>query len=154
VAPLLAGKHMVVCPDLRGFGRLSKPADTPDHGLVETGQVARLHRPHGHLGFERFAIVGHDRGSYTAFRTAMDDPDRITRLALLDGVPILEALERCGARFAQAWRHCFFFAQKDKPEHAILADPDACTPIILSAWARRTTPTTARPSTTPPPSMA
>jgi pimeloyl-ACP methyl ester carboxylesterase len=77
------------------------------------------------LGFERFAIVGHDRGSYTAFRTAMDHPRAVTQLAVLDGVPIIEALERCTARFAQAWWHWFFFGQLEKPERAILADPDA-----------------------------
>lgn len=126
VAPLLAAFHTVVCPDLRGFGQSSKPADTPDHSGSSKRAKARdclaLMR---HLGFERFAIVGHDRGSYTAFRTAMDHPDAVSRLAVLDGVPILEALERCDARFAAAWWHWFFFAQPGKPERAILADPDA-----------------------------
>ncbi|MFS2011631.1 alpha/beta fold hydrolase [Azospirillum sp. CT11-132] len=126
VAPLLAASHSVVCPDLRGFGRSSKPADRPDHANSSKRAKAldclALMR---HLGFERFAVVGHDRGSYTAFRLAMDHPAAVTRLALLDGVPILEALERCDARFAQAWWHWFFFAQPDKPERAILADPDA-----------------------------
>jgi haloacetate dehalogenase len=55
----------------------------------------------------------------------MDHPDIVTRVAILDGVPILEALERCDARFAEAWWHWFFFAQPTKPERAILADPDA-----------------------------
>ena len=77
------------------------------------------------LGFARFAIVGHDRGAYVAFRAALDHPDAITRLAVLDAVPIVEALERCDAAFARAWWHWFFFAQRDKPERAILADPDA-----------------------------
>ncbi len=126
VAPLLAASHSVVCPDLRGFGQSSKPADRPDHANSSKRAKAldclALMR---HLGFERFSVVGHDRGSYTAFRLAMDHPAAITRLALLDGVPILEALERCDARFAQAWWHWFFFAQPDKPERAILADPDA-----------------------------
>lgn len=126
VAPLLAASHSVVCPDLRGFGRSSKPADRPDHANSSKRAKAldclALMR---HLGFERFAVVGHDRGSYTAFRLAMDHPAAVTRLALLDGVPILEALERCDARFARAWWHWFFFAQPDKPERAILADPDA-----------------------------
>lgn len=126
VAPLLAASHSVVCPDLRGFGQSSKPADRPDHANSSKRAKAldclALMR---HLGFERFAVVGHDRGSYTAFRLAMDHPAAITRLALLDGVPILEALERCDVRFAQAWWHWFFFAQPDKPERAILADPDA-----------------------------
>ncbi|MBP2301883.1 alpha/beta fold hydrolase [Azospirillum picis] len=126
VAPLLAASHTVVCPDLRGFGGSSKPADRPDHANSSKRAKAldclALMR---HLGFERFAVVGHDRGSYTAFRLAMDHPAAVTRLAVLDGVPILEALERCDARFARAWWHWFFFAQPDKPERAILADPDA-----------------------------
>ncbi|WP_352617477.1 alpha/beta hydrolase [Mesorhizobium sp. M0312] len=78
-----------------------------------------------HLGFDRFAIAGHDRGSHTAFRTAMDHPSAVTHLIVLDGVPILEALERCDTRFATAWWHWFFFAQQEKPERAINADPDA-----------------------------
>jgi haloacetate dehalogenase len=126
VAPLLARRHTVVCPDLRGFGQSSKPPDTPDHAGASKRAKARdcvaLMRK---LGFARFAIVGHDRGSYTAFRAAMDHPAAITHLGILDGVPIAEALARCDARFAEAWWHWFFFAQKDKPERAILADPDA-----------------------------
>jgi haloacetate dehalogenase len=116
----------VVCPELRGFGQSSKPRDTPDHAGASKRAKARdcvaLMRK---LGFARFAIVGHDRGSYTAFRAAMDHPAAITHLGILDGVPIAEALARCDARFAEAWWHWFFFAQKDKPERAILADPDA-----------------------------
>ena len=126
LAPLLAERHTVVCPDLRGFGQSSKPADTPDHAGSSKRAKARdcidLMRQ---LGHERFALAGHDRGAYTAFRCAMDHPDAVTRLAVLDAVPILEALERCNARFAQAWWHWFFFAQAEKPERAILADPDA-----------------------------
>jgi haloacetate dehalogenase len=78
-----------------------------------------------HLGHERFAVVGHDRGSYVAFRLAMDHPESVDRVALLDCVPIIEHLERCDARFAQRWWHWFFFAQPDKPERVIMADPDA-----------------------------
>ncbi|WP_227369641.1 alpha/beta fold hydrolase [Halomonas sp. M20] len=126
VAPLLAKRHTVVCPDLRGFGQSSKPADTADHSGSSKRAKARdciaLMR---YLGFDRFAIVGHDRGSYTAFRTAMDHPDFISRVVLLDGVPILEALERCNSRFATEWWHWFFFAQPETPERVILSDPDA-----------------------------
>lgn len=117
---------MVVCPDLRGFGQSSKPPDTPDHsGSSKRAKAADCIELMRHLGHERFAIVGHDRGSYVAFRAAMDHPDAITRLAVLDGVPILEALERCTDRFAKLWWHWFFYNQPDKPERAILADPDA-----------------------------
>src|SRR5260221_3046168 len=89
VAPLLARRHTVVCPDLRGFGQSSKPPDTPDHAGASKRAKARdfvaLMR---NFGFARFAIVGHDRGSYTAFRAAMDHPAAITHLGILDGVPI------------------------------------------------------------------
>jgi len=74
------------------------------------------------LGHERFSVVGHDRGGYVAYRTALDFPDRVSRLAVLDAVPIAEALERADARFAELWWHWFFFAS----EHAvrvITADP-------------------------------
>ena len=125
VAPLLAKNHYVVCPDLRGFGQSSKPEDTSDHAGSSKRAKARdcvaLMR---HLGYQRFAVIGHERGSYTAFRTAMDHPETITHLGILDGVPILEALERCNAQFATKWWHWFFFGQLEKPEQVILADPD------------------------------
>jgi haloacetate dehalogenase len=126
VAPLLAQSHRVVCADLRGYGQSSKPPTVPDHATASKRAMAAdcvgLMR---HLGHHRFAIIGHDRGSYVAFRAALDHPEVITHLAVLDSVPILEALERCNARFAQQWWHWFFFAQSDKPERAITADPDA-----------------------------
>jgi haloacetate dehalogenase len=127
VAPrLVAAGHTVVCPDLRGYGRSSKPPTTEDHGPYSkramAGDVVALMRALGHGGF---AVVGHDRGSYVAMRTAMDHADLVTRLAVLDSIPIAEALNRTDARFAAAWWHWFFFAQPDKPERAILADPAA-----------------------------
>jgi haloacetate dehalogenase len=126
VAPLLATSQTVVCPDLRGFGQSSSPPDLPDHSQASKRAKARdcIHLMRA-LGHERFSVAGHDRGSYTAFRCAMDHPEHIERLAILDGVPILDALEKCDARFATAWWHWFFFAQPRKPERAILADPVA-----------------------------
>ena len=125
VAPLLVTHHTVVWPDLRGFGRSSKPPDTPDHSASSKRAKAQdcvaLMR---HLGHEQFAIIGHDSGSYTAFRAAMDHPGAITQLGILDGAPILEALERWDARFAARWWHWFFFGQLEKPERASLANPD------------------------------
>lgn len=127
VAPLLvAAGYAVVCPDLRGYGESSKPITTADHSPYSkramAADVLTLMR---RLGHERFAVVGHDRGSYVAFRLAMDAPQAVTRIAVLDSVPIGEALARADTRFATAWWHWFFFAQPRKPEQAILADPDA-----------------------------
>jgi haloacetate dehalogenase len=127
VAPLLAGRHTVVCPDLRGYGQSSKPPTTPDHEPYSKRAMARdcvaLMRA---LGHERFAVAGHDRGSYVAFRTAMDHPERVSALAVLDSIPIGEALARADARFASAWWHWFFFGQTAKPAERIISrDPDA-----------------------------
>ena len=126
VAPLLAREFTVVCPDLRGYGESSKPPTTDDHAPYSkramAGDCVRLMRA---LGHERYAVAGHDRGSYVAYRLALDDPEAVRKLAVLDCVPIAEALARADAHFAQAWFHWFFFAQPEKPERAILADPDA-----------------------------
>jgi haloacetate dehalogenase len=127
VAPqLVAAGHTVVCPDLRGYGRSSKPPTTGDHAPYSkramAGDVVALLRA---LGHGRFAVVGHDRGSYVAMRTAMDHPELVSHLAVLDSIPIAEALGRMDARFATAWWHWFFFAQPEKPERAIAADPAA-----------------------------
>ncbi len=116
----------MVCPDLRGFGRSSVPLDTPDHaGSSKCAKARDCVEVMARLGFSRFAVVGHDRGSYVAFRLAMDHPGAVTRVSLVDCVPIGEALARADAAFAEAWWHWFFFAQPDKPERAILADPGA-----------------------------
>lgn len=126
VAPLLAADFGVVCPDLRGYGQSSKPTTTPDHAPYSkramAGDVARLLTA---LGVDRFAVAGHDRGSYVAIRCALDHADRVERLAVLDGIPITEHLARCDARFAAAWWHWFFFAQEAKPaERVINLDPE------------------------------
>jgi len=62
--------------------------------------------------------------AYAALRTALDYPEAVTHLVILDAVPIGEALARADARFAQAWPHWFFFGLPEKPERAILCDPD------------------------------
>jgi haloacetate dehalogenase len=124
--PLVEAGFSVVCPDMRGYGRSGKAEVRPDHAQQSKRAVAAdLVRLMERLGHRRFAVVGHDRGCYVAFRAALDHPERITRLVVLDGVPISEALARCDARFAHDWYHWFFFAQPDKPERAILADPDS-----------------------------
>ncbi|MBQ0985738.1 alpha/beta hydrolase [Streptomyces sp. F63] len=128
VAPILAAAgYSVVCPDLRGYGQSSKPP-TDDRHLpyserAMAGDCAALMRSPGH---ERFAVAGHDRGAYVATRLALDHPEAVRSLSVLDAVPIGEALRRCDARFAGAWWHWFFLGQTDRPaEHVINADPDA-----------------------------
>ncbi len=124
VAPILAEHFTVICPDLRGFGKSGKPSDPHDYEASSKRAKARdCVALMDHFGFNKFFLAGHDRGGYTAFRTAMDHPAKVKKLAILDGIPILEALERCDLQFATRWWHWFFFAQRDKPEQAIFADP-------------------------------
>ena len=116
----------VVCPDMRGYGQSSKPPLRPDHAQQSkravAGDLVGLMR---RLGHDRFCLAGHDRGCYVALRLALDHPGAVTRLAVLDGIPISEALARADARFARMWWHWFFYAQPVRPERSIGRDPDA-----------------------------
>ncbi|SDN64020.1 alpha/beta fold hydrolase [Allokutzneria albata] len=125
VAPLLARRYSVVCPDMRGYGRSSKPSTEPDHSQQSKRAVANdCVKLMEALGHKQFTVVGHDRGGYVAHRMAVDHPDRVTALVALDVVPIGEALARCDARFAASWWHWFFLGQEtDLPERVINADP-------------------------------
>jgi haloacetate dehalogenase len=126
VAPPLAGRFTVVCPDLRGYGQSSKPATTPDHApYSKRAMAADCVELMSALGHERFCLAGHDRGTYVAQRLALDSPGSVQRLCLMEGIPIAEALARCDARFAASWFHWFFFGQTAKPaERFISADPE------------------------------
>jgi haloacetate dehalogenase len=127
VAPLLAPTHFVVCPDLRGYGQSSLPPDATDHAQSSkramAGDVVSLMR---HLGHEQFAVVGHDRGSLVAFRLAMDHPRAVQRLVIMDGLPVVEHLERLNEAFVRNWWHWWFLGQTAKPaERLINLDPAA-----------------------------
>ncbi|GAA4934951.1 alpha/beta fold hydrolase [Actinoplanes utahensis] len=126
VAPLLAADHFVVTPDLRGYGRSTVPPDRPDHAQSSKREMARdVVRLMAHLGHDRFAVAGHDRGALAAFRTAMDHPRAVTHLVVMDGLPVVEHLERTDATFARVWWHWWFLGQTEKPaEPLINADPD------------------------------
>jgi haloacetate dehalogenase len=127
VAPLLADRFTVVCPDTRGYGESTQPRELPRHAAYSKRAMARdLVALMRKLGHERFAVAGHDRGCYVAFRAALDHPDAVSHLVVMDGIPIGEALARADARFARAWWHWFFLGQTEKPaERVISADPDA-----------------------------
>jgi haloacetate dehalogenase len=127
VAPRLSPEFTVVCPDLRGYGRSSKPPSTPDHSSYSKRAMARdCVRLMQRLGHERFSVVGHDRGAYVAQRLALDHAHHVERLVVMDAVPIADALDRCDARFAASWWHWFFLGQTVKPaEDWICRDPHA-----------------------------
>jgi len=126
VAPLLADAGFrVICPDLRGYGRSTAPPDAPNHAQASkramAGDVLAVMDALGER--ERFAVCGHDRGVLAAFRTAMDHPDRVRALVVMDGLPVIEHLDRAGWTFARDWWHWWFMGQTAKPaEEAINAN--------------------------------
>jgi haloacetate dehalogenase len=126
VAPVLARDFTVVAPDLRGYGESSKPPTTPDHETYSKRAMARdqvaLMR---HFGFDRFAVAGHDRGGRCGYRLALDQPERVTRLAVLDIIPTYEVFQRANMAFGLGYWHWFFLAQPAPlPERMIGANPD------------------------------
>jgi haloacetate dehalogenase len=120
VASGLVDDFAVVCPDLRGYGESEKVEPYSKRAMA--GDIVGLMRA---LGHERFAVVGHDRGAYVATRLALDHPEAVSRLVILESMPGLERLERTDWKFAASWWHWWFFGQLDKPaESFINADPD------------------------------
>ena len=126
VAPRLARDFTVVATDLRGYGDSSRPQTTPDHTpyskrAMAHDQIAVMR----HLGFESFFVCGHDRGGRVAYRMALDHPERVRKLAVLDIIPTGEVFRRADMRFGLRFWGWFFLAQPfDLPERLIGADPD------------------------------
>jgi haloacetate dehalogenase len=126
IAPELAEHFTVVAADLRGYGESSKPRTAPDHEpyskrAMARDQVALMRR----FGFERFSVAGHDRGGRCAYRMALDHPERVERLAVLDILPTLEHYRRSERDFAMGYWHWFFLPQRyPLPERLIGGDPE------------------------------
>jgi haloacetate dehalogenase len=112
VVPRLAQSFTVVATDLRGYGDSSKPAGGAGHANYAKREMARdqveVMRA---LGFERFLLCGHDRGGRVAHRLALDHPDRVERLAVLDIAPTKAMYEGTTMAFARAYYHWFFLIQ-------------------------------------------
>jgi haloacetate dehalogenase len=127
VAPRLAREFTVVATDLRGYGESGKPPTTPDHEPYSKRAMARDQvEVMRHLGFERYAVAGHDRGGRVAYRMALDHPERVLKLAVLDIIPTGEHFRRTDMAFALGYWHWFFLAQPEPlPERLLGADPDA-----------------------------
>ena len=136
VAPRLARDYTVVAPDLRGYGDSSKPPGGDDHrGYAKRAMALDAVEVMQALGFERFAVAGHDRGARVAYRMALDHPERLTKLALLDIVPTSTMFATFDGRSALATYHWFFLAQPfDLPERLIGCDPEYYLRTTLSRW--------------------
>jgi len=136
VAPLLARNFTVICADLRGYGRSGCPTSATDHAPYAKRSMARdMVTVMERLGFLRFAVAGHDRGGRVAYRMALDHPDRIDRLAVLDILPTETVWERADARFALGYWPWSLLAQAQPlPERILAAVPEAIVDSALGGW--------------------
>jgi len=126
VAPQLAKEYTVVAADLRGYGDSGKPPDGDGHAnyskrAMALDQVEVMK----HFGFDRFPVVGHDRGGRVAHRMALDHPDKVTRIAVLDIIPTYYLYTHVTIEFVQAYFHWFnYLRPAPGPENDLKAQND------------------------------
>ena len=146
IAGDLARDFTVIAPDLRGYGKSSKPADSDDHETYSKRAMARdaiaLMK---HFGFDRFDLAGHDRGGRVGYRLALDRPDAIRRLSILDIIPTGEVWARADRRFALGYWHWSFLTQ---PHAEALIRPNAGA-VLLRRTSSAASLTPSRPRPTP-----
>jgi haloacetate dehalogenase len=112
VAPALAQRHTVVVCDLKGYGESrSEPGGELGEGYSDRERAAELLEVMARLGFERFAVVGHDRGARVSYRMALDHPAAVERLGVLNIIPTVDQFERMGTDASIDYYPWFFLAQ-------------------------------------------
>jgi haloacetate dehalogenase len=127
VAPRLMAEHTVVCPDLRGYGDSSRPGDGENHynyskRAMALDQIEVMKS----LGFERFPVVGQDRGARVAHRLILDHPKAVSHALMLDIVPTRYTYSHFSLEFAQAYPHWFGYLRTAPiPENELKAVNDA-----------------------------
>ena len=136
VAPLMATQHTVVCADLRGYGDSSKPqcrADSSNYSFraMAADQIGLMRQ----LGFDRFDVIGHDRGGRVGHRMALDHPEVVRSFAALDIVPTYAMFMDTNRRVAASYWHWYFLSQPEPfPERMIASDPDFFYETCLVGW--------------------
>ncbi|MGW4498827.1 alpha/beta fold hydrolase [Micromonospora sp. NPDC004336] len=137
VAADLAADHTVICPDLRGYGDSDKPADPDGTAYAKRTMAADVVALARALGYDRFALAGHDRGALVAVRAGLDHPRAVTHLAALDVLPTLDMWDVMHGTTAAVGFHLYLMAQPPGlPEQLIGAAPDAFFGHFLDAWTR------------------
>ena len=136
VAPRLADIFTVICADLRGYGASGKPVSTLNHApYAKTPMAHDMVCMMERLGFSRFGVAGHDRGGRVAYRMALDYPENIERLAVLDIIPTGEAFGRADMRLALGyWPWSLLSQPEPLPERMIISCADAVVDSALQGW--------------------
>jgi haloacetate dehalogenase len=130
---MLAQHFTVVATDLRGYGDSSKPPDGEDHeGYSKRAMAKDQVEVMRQLGFDRFLVVGHDRGGRVGHRMALDYPEQVTKLAVLDIAPTYKMYQDVTKEFASTYFHWFFLIQRAPlPETLLAGNGD----FFLKTWA-------------------
>ncbi|PWU58944.1 alpha/beta hydrolase [Micromonospora globispora] len=136
VAPQLAERFTVIATDLRGFGASGTPASTPDHAPYSMREIAREQvEVMNALGYDRFSVVGHDRGARCAYRMALDHPGNVARLAVLDVIPTADTFRNADKDFLLGfWIWSFLAAPEPVPEQLIARAPAVIVNQMLDSW--------------------
>jgi haloacetate dehalogenase len=136
VAPRLAEHFTVVATDLRGYGDSGKPPSTADHEPYSMRAIgADQLEVMRHLGYDQFNLVGHDRGARCSYRLALDHPEAVRRLAVMDVVPVGDAYNRADRIFSLIyWQWSFLAAPEPVPEEFINAAPATMVDFMLGKW--------------------
>jgi pimeloyl-ACP methyl ester carboxylesterase len=130
VIPGLSADHTVIAPDLRGYGRTDKPTGGYDKRTM-AADVAVLVES---LGFDRVAVVGHDRGARVGHRWGLDRPEQVDRLAVLDILPTREVWRRWDTDLGRRYWHWMFHLQPDLPERLAGADVAGYLGYFFDRW--------------------
>ncbi|SFP33176.1 alpha/beta fold hydrolase [Tranquillimonas alkanivorans] len=138
VAPAFAERHTVIVPDLPGYGASDAPADDAEHTVYSKRAMARdVAGLLDSLGHDRASVLGHDRGARVAYRFALDHPDRIDRLGIIEIVPTGDFWAAWNADLALAAYHWTFLAQPaPMPERLIAGDPAGWLDHTLASWSK------------------
>ncbi len=136
VAPRLALRFTVVAADLPGYGASGCPPSDAEHSPYSKRAMANaLAGAMARLGFPSFALAGHDRGGRVAYRLALDYPDRVTSLAVLDAIPITDAWAMADSRLTLSfWPWSLLAQPAPLPERLIAGAPDAIIDDAATQW--------------------
>lgn len=135
VARTLAEQYLIIVPDLRGYGASDKPEDTSPDTYSKRTMARDIVNIVRDIGADRFSLIGHDRGALVGVRAALDHPETIAHLGILDVLPTMDTWDVLhGADAAVAW-HLYLMAQpKGLPERMIEAVAEDFFSSFLDAW--------------------
>jgi haloacetate dehalogenase len=136
IAPTLAQEFDVIIPDLRGYGDSDMPDADPENRSYSKREMARdIVGLLDAFGIDRAHVLGHDRGARVSYRFALDHPDRLDRLGIIEIVPTADFWRSWEAELAMKAYHWTFLAQPAPlPERMISADGPAYIDWTLASW--------------------